>query len=127
MIEDNTLHTRRKLGRKFPSPHLVLTLLGLALLLATGCAKMIGDECDTALDCEPGQICDRALPGGYCTVAPCEPDTCPSEAVCVDYPPFLSYCMLSCDGDGDCRSDYACVTNIQGIEYCGVEDEQPQP
>ena len=116
MIETKTTHLR-----------VLLTLLLAGLLLLAGCAKEIGDDCSSALDCESGQICDRSLPGGYCTVAPCEPDTCPAEAVCVDYPPFLSYCMKSCSRDDDCRSDYICVRSIQDIRYCGVEDEQPQP
>jgi len=107
-------------------PRLVLLVAALALL-SSACAKQIGDDCGSAVDCDPGQICDQSLPGGYCTLTPCEPDTCPSEAVCVDYPPFLSYCMKACGRDDDCRDDYVCVTNLQGIQYCGVPDEAPAP
>jgi hypothetical protein len=108
--------------------HLItIAILSLGFTLGAGCAKLVGDDCSSALDCDPGQVCDRSLPGGYCTITPCEADGCPSEAACVDYPPFASYCMLRCGGDGDCRDDYVCVENLEGIKYCGVEDEQPQP
>ena len=116
------------MGAMKTPPRIVLVLVVAALgALSVGCSKQIGDDCGSAADCDPGQICDKALPGGYCTVTPCEPDSCPEEAVCIDYPPFLSYCMKRCTNDGDCRDDYACVTSVQGIQYCGVLDEAPQP
>jgi hypothetical protein len=110
-------------------------MAGLLLALAAangGCAKRIGDGCGSALDCNTGQVCDLSLPGGYCTVTPCEldpdtkDDTCPNEAVCIDYPPFSSYCMERCESDDDCREYYACVESLTKQKYCGVPDEQPQ-
>ncbi len=86
------------------------------VLLATGCAPEIGDGCNSSADCSVNgdRICDLAYPGGYCTVAGCDTDTCPDGAVCVEWRfspdrTAASYCMASCGGDGDCRGDYACM------------------
>jgi hypothetical protein len=88
----------------------------LALSLFGGCAPEIGDDCETSVDCSVNgdRICDRAQPGGYCTVMSCEENTCPEDAVCVEFrfmPARLaeSYCMAPCDDDGDCRDGYDCV------------------
>ena len=101
-----------------------------SLLLSAGlfgCSHKIGDSCTTALDCSQlgDRLCDATQPGGYCTLFNCEPDTCPgSDSACVGFeyrldpdcaetarwPRFeRSFCMAACDGNGDCRSGYACV------------------
>lgn len=103
--------------------------LGMALLLAavtvTGCAQNIGDSCSGSSDCsQTGERqCDLAQPGGYCTVFSCDPDTCPQGA-CVEWRFIPSrtaetWCMQTCGGDGNCRSDYWCVLpskiNMEGV------------
>ena len=93
--------------------------LGLALLLtlitASGCQQNIGDACSSSSDCSVTgeRQCDRAQPGGYCTVFSCDPDTCPQGA-CVEWRFFPSrtaetWCMQTCAGDGNCRAEYSCV------------------
>ena len=93
--------------------------LGLALLLgavaASGCQQNIGDSCSASSDCSATgeRQCDRAQPGGYCTVFSCDPDTCPQGA-CVEWRFFPSrtaetWCMETCSNDGACREQYSCV------------------
>jgi hypothetical protein len=58
-------------------------------LSAVSCGRKIGDNCQTAADCDPngGRICDLSQPGGYCTILGCNETSCPSEATCVRYFP----------------------------------------
>lgn len=80
------------------------------------CAPTIGDSCDNSGNCSINldRFCDRAQPGGYCTILNCQADQCPDDAVCIrfrDDSPRLSVvaCMKSCSGNGDCRDDYVCM------------------
>ena len=100
----------------------------IAMSLALGgCEPEIGDACDLGTDCSDSgdRICDDTVPGGYCTIVNCEPDSCPEEAACVGFrqaPSSLAecadpnelrtlrtFCMRRCSSDGDCRSGYECV------------------
>ncbi len=91
---------------------------GLAfLVLPAGCGREIGDDCGTNVDCGSGRICDLSQPDGYCTISPCRPDTCPSEAVCVVFSVDDSFCMRTCGTDDECRAGYRCVTGYE--EYPG--------
>lgn len=94
------------------------------LFLFGGCGRMVGDGCTTSTNCDTGQICDRTLPGGYCTKTDCHFFGCPSEAVCVPFNAFDNYCMLSCTENGDCRQDYECVLDFGDAPFCGavIED-----
>jgi len=99
------------------------------LLLAGACQAEIGDECDYDIECSSAgdRNCDRGQPDGYCLIIGCDPDSCPEEAVCVE---FLtpcpegteedlcrqiepnrgrSYCLKHCGSGEDCRSGYACT------------------
>lgn len=105
----------------------VQPILAIAVL---GCAPAIGDDCGTSTDCSVSgdRVCDTASPGGYCTVAGCEQDTCPDGAVCVEFrfdPQRIasSWCMASCGGDGDCRTGegYEC------LRASTLLDDQGQP
>lgn len=100
-----------------------VVLMALLQLVASGCGKQIGDECQTATDCNPngGRICDLSQPGGYCTVLGCDETTCPSEATCIRYfpAPFLTkpcnpYCEdrhgLATPADGGAPVDGGVVT-----------------
>ena len=86
------------------------------LVVATACAPAIGDSCSTSLDCSFNgeRICDSSYPGGFCTVFGCDKDTCPDDAVCVEFrfaTPRLaeSSCLAPCEGNGDCRDEYVCT------------------
>jgi hypothetical protein len=75
----------------------------LAVALAVGlsavsCGRKIGDNCQTAADCNPngGRICDLSQPGGYCTILGCNETSCPSEATCVRYFP-VQYLTKPCN------------------------------
>ncbi len=107
------------------------TLGALSLLLGTlsGCLPKIGADCITDQDCSPAgdRLCDTTQPGGYCTIADCDSNTCPEkESVCVSFntsrstqgacenrsqpsPHRRNFCMALCDSSDDCRSGYACI------------------
>jgi hypothetical protein len=88
---------------------------------ALGCEAIIGDPCKTNYDCsEDGdRVCDRTQPHGYCTILDCEPNGCPTEAVCVQFFDGVharNYCMRQCKNDGDCdRGLYECVEEVEGV------------
>ena len=112
-----TMNDRRTLG------FLAATLM----LIASGCSPDIGASCTTSINCSQmgDRACDTSMPGGYCTVFNCEPDTCPTEAACVafrQYPSALAackdpsdirmlrtFCMVRCSRNSDCRSGYICA------------------
>jgi hypothetical protein len=61
-------------------------ILSVCALLAA-CGTEIGDSCLSSQDCSPNgdRVCDVAQVDGYCTIAGCDYDTCPEEAVCVRF------------------------------------------
>jgi hypothetical protein len=88
----------------------MMRLVAIAVVLGvTGCAARIGDPCSTGSDCSDDglRICDRTSPGGYCTQAACDYDTCPGEAVCVR---FFSIGNASaiCASTMDCADGQVC-------------------
>lgn len=105
---------------------MIFSLLACSLPTAA-CQPEIGDSCASSLDCsaEGDRLCDTAQQGGYCTIFACEPGSCPAdEAICVAFASSLStvagcktatgspyqrtFCMASCESDGDCRPEYRC-------------------
>jgi hypothetical protein len=108
------------------------TVFQLALLLAvaaTGCRREIGDECVTAVDCNPNgsRACDATQPGGYCTIQGCDEGSCPEEAVCIRYFPaqFLTKpCNPmpptdpNCDADEICLDGGLCAPLSTELRYC---------
>jgi hypothetical protein len=114
--------------------------LGLfALSSLAGCSPKIGDDCTISTDCsiQGDRLCDPTQPGGYCTVFNCEPNRCPSEAVCVGFGEpscssaalsrrFLrTFCMLVCESNDDCRAGYVCVDTATD-PLRKVVDQDPQ-
>jgi hypothetical protein len=115
-------------------------LLGLAALaFASGCTPKIGDKCTVSTDCSAtgDRLCDITEPGGYCTIFNCEPDDCPDDAACINFGTALSvgnipgctvsqgdspyqrsFCMASCETDGDCRGGYRCIepADVGGVK-----------
>ena len=90
-----------------------------AWLLAVGlgaCAPKLGDGCHQGIDCDVRnqRICDRAQPGGYCTIPNCKPGDCGDDGTCVRFRPdeprlSVTYCMLKCSSGRDCDRDaYVC-------------------
>ena len=106
-------------------------------VFTAACAPTIGDECETSIDCSVNgdRVCDTAQPGGYCTILACEPDTCPDDAICVEWRgepgrTAVSYCMRVCEGGGDCRNGQACVgpdDRKLREDYPNDSDADPKP
>jgi hypothetical protein len=92
------------------------------MFFAISCGNMIGDSCSSNTDCGSGRICDKSQPGGYCTITPCEEDTCPSESACIEFSKWDSFCMLKCDKKEDCRKEYVCVQNFGSHPFCNQTD-----
>ncbi len=115
--------------------------------MSSGCKTEIGDKCVLSTDCstQNERECDTSQPGGYCTVAGCNPNGCPDEGACIFFyasapgcpyddrtSPRLgrSFCMKSCGADSDCRDGYVCrapllpplsalvLDNDQGKKIC---------
>jgi hypothetical protein len=106
-----------------------------------GCDVEIGDSCSYDVDCSPNmdRNCDRNQPRGYCLILSCDPDTCPSEAVCIEFTAPCpdgtdegtcdqieenrerTYCLRHCGGGGDCRTGYQCLlpegNTVEGETY----------
>jgi len=99
----------------------------LIVALLCACGDQIGDDCKTSADCSPDgdRICDRSMPGGYCTIEGCDRGTCPGEATCIRFFPVSSLttaCCLTCDEpcapDQTCLSDGFCAPRISERRYC---------
>ena len=99
-------------------------LLVLLSLLPTlpGCGAEVGDECSTNVECGRGRACDRSSDDGYCTVTPCEANTCPENSVCVEFKNRVTYCMALCDSNGDCRKNYHCDEETGPTGFCRQTD-----
>jgi len=109
----------------------VLSALCVMLSVSVGCGRGIGDACESSLRCSAGgtRLCDMTQPGGYCTLAACQPGNCPDDSVCVTFSQktteetassdrnrlSTNYCMRKCDDRSDCRDDegYDCITGEQ--------------
>lgn len=105
------------MGRLHPGARAVLG----ATLALLACGREIGDDCATNVDCGSGRICDLSQPGGYCTISPCRPETCPAEAICVVFTVDDSYCMRTCATRDECREGYECVTGYEGYPgFCNA-------
>jgi hypothetical protein len=95
--------------------------IALLALCAAACAPRLGDGCKTTTDCsvQGTRICDRAQPGGYCTIANCKRGDCGDEGVCVRWRPSeprlsATYCMAKCSSTSDCdRDQYVCRSAAQ--------------
>lgn len=127
-----------------------LASLWKSLILSTilcGCLPKIGDDCDTDQDCSQqlDRLCDTTQPGGYCTIADCDPTVCPEkESVCVSFnisrstqgecanpsqpsPHRRNFCMALCDESKDCRGGYACTDlSKDNIWSAAVISEDPK-
>jgi hypothetical protein len=112
----------------------VALLFALVVTAGAGCRREIGDECVTAVDCNPNgsRSCDSSQPGGYCTIQGCDETSCPEEAVCMRYFPaqFLTRpcdpaandCApgdeLCCAADEICLDEGLCARLSTELRYC---------
>jgi hypothetical protein len=94
----------------------LLAVLFVCAAAAIGCKPEIGDSCKLSTDCsiQGDRLCDTSQPDGYCTIFNCDPDSCPSEAVCVSFHPNSErfarrFCVRHCEKNSDCRSGYVCT------------------
>ncbi len=85
------------------------------------CTPEIGDDCNGNADCGSGRVCDRSMPGGYCTSSPCDVNGCPEEAVCIEFFDGSSWCMRHCDDNGDCRGGYRCEKGTGDYKFCNAK------
>jgi hypothetical protein len=108
-------------------PSIVVQLALLLAVAATGCRREIGDECVTAVDCNPNgsRSCDATQPGGYCTIQGCDERSCPEEAVCMRYFPaqFLTkpcnpLAPTDCAADEICLDGGLCAPLSTELRYC---------
>jgi len=105
-------------------PGIVRTGIVAALLALGACGAEIGDSCDTNVDCSPEdrtRICDRSLPGGYCTIEGCDEGTCPEDSLCVRFFPvngLVRTCESGCAPDEVCLSDGLCALRLRERRYC---------
>ena len=91
----------------------------MALVLTlTGCRNVVGDSCESALDCSDGLDCEVTMPDGYCTREGCDSLGCPDEGICVLFDDHTSYCMKPCSEDADCRETYVCVQEFGPHPFC---------
>ena len=100
-----------------PRVCIVFFTAGLCALLS-GCKGDIGAECITSAQCQTGQTCDLISEGGYCTIAQCEPDSCPESSICVVFENEDSYCMATCSQSDDCRDGYVCDQDSAEEPFC---------
>ncbi len=110
---------------------LIAIAVPFAFAALTGCQPQIGDRCNNSTDCSVNgdRLCDLAQPNGYCTIAGCDPDSCPNNALCVEFRPTPSrtaqtFCMERCKGNGGCRGRYTCAETVDGA-YTPEGADQP--
>jgi hypothetical protein len=107
---------------------------------AVGCSPHIGDKCVLNTDCSiTGNLqCDTSMPGGYCTMFNCGPNSCPNGNACYlfhadvqgcpynDREPSRtahSFCMEDCSQNSDCRYGYSCADLRQYPWYAILLDD----
>jgi len=89
-------------------------LVALVVMSCGDPPSLVGQPCQTDDHCgtEAGLdlTCDHAVPGGYCTLAGCDPDApsgCPQGSLCVTEADTTA-CRLLCETVLDCREVMAC-------------------
>ncbi|MBA3503823.1 MAG: hypothetical protein M4D80_29925 [Myxococcota bacterium] len=102
----------------------------VALFVAIGCNKEIGDDCVVSSDCSPSgdRFCDSSSRGGYCTIQGCDFNTCPDEAVCVRFftgsftnrpcDPTATQEFNGCTLDELCSLIGSCVPRSAELRFC---------
>ena len=114
-------------------PRTPLPAFALAALTALGaaCGEQIGDECALSSDCSPqgDRVCAVTSPGGDCTIAGCDFDTCPDESVCIRFfsgassdrtcdPRAEDISEDACTADELCTLSGTCVPRTAEVRFC---------
>lgn len=91
---------------------LFFSLISFGLsIFALGCGNTsIGVGCTDNEQCDNGQTCYTAAPGGYCTngcFVEGSDEDCPAGSVCSNTSLGL-VCARLCTDQGDCREEYEC-------------------
>lgn len=104
--------------RQSPARLARLAILLTLLAAQASCGTDIGDSCLADSECGEGRRCDRSSRGGYCTVSPCGPNSCPENSTCVRFENDQTWCMATCDNGDDCRGGYTCTDELSPVKYC---------
>jgi hypothetical protein len=96
---------------RLPTFAQVALLVAVAATVGSGCRREIGDDCRTAVDCQPNgsRQCDSSQPGGYCTIQGCDERSCPEEAVCMRFFPGQFLTKPCNPGEDNCAADEICL------------------
>jgi len=123
--------------------NLVLAVIALMGLLASGCQPGVGSPCTLSTDCGTtgALVCDTSQFEGYCTVEDCVPDECPNNAACVLFNPEIpgcapndhaqgsrigqQFCMATCGSSSNCRDGYECADPTKSPWYGDILDRTP--
>jgi len=127
-----------------PGARIFILPAALFALAVSGCQPQIGDKCVLNTDCSVSgtRQCDTSMPGGYCTIFNCGPNSCPDQTACylfnaeVQGCPYSdrspsrtahSFCMKDCQQNSDCRAGYECH-DLRGGPWNAVllDDNQNQ-
>lgn len=92
----------------------------------------IGSPCTHTGQCTSADADPVCLPGaygfddGYCSeFCSLSTDDCPTDAYCYDFGLGADgVCLEACNGDGDCRTGYACLDLGFASRVCYIEPEQ---
>jgi hypothetical protein len=108
-------------------------LIALCVAWVAACAPRLGDGCERNTDCSVNRdrTCDLSQPGGYCTIADCDPGSCGDEGRCVRFQPdeprrSRNWCMLRCSNNGDCDRDRYVCRSAQELNAPLVAADQPR-
>ena len=124
-------------GTNAPAHVPVSALVRLALLFVVaatagaGCRREIGDECTTAVDCNPNgsRSCDATQPGGYCTIQGLRRDVLPGRGgLHALFPgavpdraratPAPGVADTGCMADEICLDEGLCARQSTELRYC---------
>ncbi|MEC9072984.1 MAG: hypothetical protein VX938_11410, partial [Myxococcota bacterium] len=84
---------------------------------------MVGDACDSVVDCNGASAVCLSLPGGYCAVEECADggNACPDGSQCFAFQDGTSYCIETCTTSGECRQSEGYVCDQDGTCWPGPD------
>ena len=101
-----------------------LLALGFAVLFSACGTTSVGAACTADENCDRGQLCFTALPGGFCSKT-CSTlgstAECPADTVCTQHSAGI-LCAPICQNQDDCRAEYEC----NGLTGAAVKSCRPK-
>lgn len=99
-----------------------LAALAFLFLIACGGGTNVGSPCTVNGDCNVGQYCNTATPGGFCTrgctFEGTQLNECPGGSICTNVGSSL-VCAPICTGATGCRDQYECNgTTGSSVKSC---------